>query len=112
MSASGNRSEMKSSRRLEFTEDAQLDLRSLLRYTNRTWGPEQRDRYADRMTRTIDELLAHPHLGPARDDIAPGLRSLRVGQHIIFYRLIDPTISIVRILHARMNPEQHLRGQR
>ena len=74
MSASGDRSETKSSRKLEFTKDAQLDLRSLLRYTHRAWGSEQRDRYAERVTRATHELRAHPHIGPACDDVAPDLR--------------------------------------
>ena len=111
MNASGDHSETRFSRRLEFSKDADLDLRSILRYTNRTWGSAQRDRYADRIMEATHELLAHPQIGFALDDIAPGLRSRRVGQHIIYYRVVDESIRIVRILHARMSPEQHLRGR-
>jgi toxin ParE1/3/4 len=111
MNVSGDHSETRSSRRLEFSKDADLDLRSILRYTNRTWGSEQRDRYADRLIEAMHELLVHPQIGPAQDAIAPGLRSRRVGQHVIYYRVLAESIRIVRILHARMSPEQHLRGR-
>jgi plasmid stabilization system protein ParE len=37
---------------------------------------------------------------------------LRVGQHVLYYRVFDTRITIVRILHVRMNPEDHLQGHR
>src|SRR5262245_30503889 len=109
MTASGGRSETRSSRKLEFTEDAELDLRSLLRYTNATWGPEQRDRYSDRLMGAVRDLLKHPHLGSARDDFAHGLRTLRVGQHVIFYRVFAQSIRVIRILHVKMDPLIHFK---
>ena len=109
MSASGDRSETRSSRRLEFAKDAELDLRSIVRYTKRTWGSEQQVRYGEHLLKSMQDLLSHPHLGAARGDIAPGLRNLRVGQHVIYYRVLDTSIRIVRILHVRMNSEDHLR---
>lgn len=111
MSASGDRSETKFSRRLEFAKDATLDLRSIVRYTRRTWGDKQQVRYAGRLSASMQELLSHPHLGSARDDIGPDIRNLHVGQHVIYYRVLASSIRIVRILHARMNAEEHLRGR-
>lgn len=110
MSDWADRSETKSSRRLEFTKDARLDLRSIVRYTKRTWGAERQVRYADRLLKSTNDLLSHPHLGATRVDIAPDLRNLPVGQHVIYYRVLDTSIRIVRILHVRMNPEEHLPG--
>ena len=106
MTASGDHSETKFSRRLEFTEDANLDLRSIVRYTNSTWGPEQRDRYVDRITRSFQDLLLHPLRGSAQDDVTPGLRRLHVGQHIIYYRVLDDSIRIVRILASEDGSDQ------
>lgn len=100
---------MRSSRGLEFTEEAEDDFESLLDYTRITWGLKQRDLYADRISRRINELLSCPELGVARDDLAPGLRIHRASQHIIYYLVLEGSIRIVRILHARMNPALHLR---
>jgi plasmid stabilization system protein ParE len=53
---------MRSSRKLEFAEEAEADFRSLLQYTQATWGVEQRDLYADRIMSAIQELHSHPEL--------------------------------------------------
>ena len=99
---------MRSSPRLEFTEEAESDFRALLEYTLATWGEEQRDLYAARIMSSIHELLSHPQLGPVRDDLSPGLRNRRAGQHIIFYRVYERSIRITRILHVKMDPAAHL----
>ena len=72
---------MKSSRRLEFTPEADADLRSLLADSFETWGETQQDAYADRLSTAVNELLVYPHLGRARDELQPGLRSLRAESH-------------------------------
>src|SRR5687768_7576782 len=110
MSACGDLSKMRSSRKLEFAEEAEADFRSLLQYTHATWGAEQRDLYADRIMSAIQELLSHPELGSVRNELALGLRNHRAGQHVIFYRIYDRSIRIVRILHAKMDPAAHLHG--
>src|SRR6266481_2833266 len=37
---------------------------------------------------------------PVREDLAPGLRVLPYGQYLIFYRPMDATVRIERILHG------------
>jgi len=41
-----------------------------------------------------------PGMGRRRDDLALGLRSITEGNYIIFYRLVDDGIQIVRVLHG------------
>ena len=57
---------------------------------------------SDRFLETIDEklkLLARtPHMGRARDELAPGLRSFPVGNYVLFYRPIRGGIELVRAL--------------
>jgi toxin ParE1/3/4 len=99
---------MKSSRKLVYAENAQTDLRLVLAYSFATWGGEQGDDYAERFARATQRLLTHPELGRARDDLEPGLRALPVGYHVIFYQVDDRSVTIVRILHAKMDPARHL----
>lgn len=40
--------------------------------------------------------------------IAPGLRSFPVGKYLIFYRLIDGGLEIVRVLHGARDIENLL----
>jgi toxin ParE1/3/4 len=53
-------------------------------------------------------LAQEPHKGRPRDDIREGYRKYHVGRHLIFYRQAGKDIEIIRILHDRMNIENHL----
>jgi toxin ParE1/3/4 len=58
--------------------------------------------------RALETLGANPEIGPAQDDISPGFRSYVVEQHIIYYRVIADGVTIVRILHGKMDAARHL----
>ena len=83
-------------------------MRSILAYTRQQWGENQRNDYREALNRSFDSLRANPELGRARDDLPPGVRSLVVRQHIVFYRLEADTIRVLRVLHGRMNAATHL----
>lgn len=90
------------------TDLAKSDLRSIGRYTQTTWGREQRNVYLTRLDECFHLLAQEPERGRACDDIRPGYRQYHVGRHLIFYRAIEEGIEIVRILHDRMDVEAHL----
>src|SRR5438128_1336060 len=46
----------------------------------------------------FDQIGDCPKIGPARDEIRPGLRSVPVGKYVIFYRLAPAGPEIVRIV--------------
>lgn len=60
---------------------------------------------ADRLLERIDASCAliaeNPALGPARDDIRPGLRYFVVCAYLILYRITDKGIEMVRVVHGR-----------
>jgi toxin ParE1/3/4 len=43
----------------------------------------------------------YPCSGAQREDIAPGVRHLLVGEYLTLYRVHDDAIEIVRVLHGR-----------
>jgi toxin ParE1/3/4 len=90
------------------TERAKTDLRSIGRYTQATWGHEQRNRYLARLDAWFHLLAREPHRGRACDDIRAGYRKYHVGWHLIFYRVSPEGLEIIRILHDRMDIENHL----
>ena len=52
-------------------------------------------------------LAATPSMGSQRDDLSPGIRSLAVGNYVIFYRPLEDGVRIMRVLHgARDLPSQ------
>jgi toxin ParE1/3/4 len=46
------------------------------------------------------KIVDNPLAFPAREDLAPGLRVLPQGQYLIFYRPMDTTVRVERILHG------------
>ena len=86
------------------THAAKADLKAIARYTEETWGRDQRNRYLALLDRSFHEVVANPLLGRDCSDIRAGYRKHRVGKHMVFYRqsATGPT-EIVRILHERMD---------
>ncbi len=56
----------------------------------------------------ISKMAKSPLLGKSRDYLRPGYRSIQLERHLIFYRVTDTAVEIVRVLHDSMDPELHL----
>ncbi len=90
-------------RGLVLTVQVRRNLSDLLLASEQRWGRQQRIAYRARLAGALRDLVQFPHLGRSRDDIAPGVRALPVGQHVDFYRADDASVTIIRILHQRMD---------
>jgi len=59
---------------------------------------------ADRLLEVLDQkslaLARNPHMGMARDDIAPGVRHFPVGNYLILYRALEDGVEVVRYVHG------------
>ena len=88
--------------------EAKRDLETIWLYTLEEWGLEQANRYTDELTDVFAQLAVGPQLGAACDHILTGYRRSRVGRHVVYYRMTDYGIVVVRILHDRMLPTRHL----
>lgn len=64
-------------------------------------GVDAADRWIDRIHDRCRDLLVDPLGGRARDDLAPGLRSVVVRPWVVFYRTTEDRVEIVRVLHGR-----------
>jgi toxin ParE1/3/4 len=63
---------------------------------------------ADRLIGSITDrfflLASYPNLGRARDeDLRHGLRTFPVGEYVIFYRIEDESVVILRVLRGNRN---------
>jgi toxin ParE1/3/4 len=91
------------------TQKAKEDLLAIGRYTRKQWGKAQQRRYLIQLDSAFHDLADKPGLGRACDDVREGYFKYGVGKHVIFYRHTGKErIEIVRILHGRMDIEQHL----
>ena len=84
---------------------AETDLRSIAEYTLRTWGLAQSERYVTSIMECCQLLAGRPLLGRACDSVRPGLRRMEHLEHVIFYRVVEDKLVVVRILHRSMIPE-------
>jgi toxin ParE1/3/4 len=92
--------------RFRFSRRAETDLYDIGRYTLRTWGEAQADRYIGELEDCCQLLADNPALGRPCDEIRPGLHRMEQGKHVVFYREESGGILISRILHQRMLPDK------
>jgi toxin ParE1/3/4 len=95
---------MPDARRVVWSPQAEDDLRSIWYYFVSIASPEIADKLLREITLASVRLSERPFLlGRVRDEIRPGLRSTLVSPYVIFYRVTEVTIEVVRVLHQRRN---------
>lgn len=82
------------------SEAADKDLEDIFDYTLNHFGFDQAEKYLLEIEEVFQILVLHPESGKARNEIKEGLYSFPKDNHIIFYRVLDKYIRIVRILHG------------
>ena len=93
-------------RRIELSQQTKEDFRDILSYTLTTWGESQLAKYRASINDALNVTLHNPSAG--RPSVKPTLKVLAVEHHRIFYRTVDDTIYVVRILHERMDTSRLL----
>ena len=78
---------------------AEADLTEILDYLNERSPPAAR-RFATALTERCRLLGTSPKMGRARDEIAPGVRSVVVEKYIVLYRPTPEAVLILRIMHG------------
>lgn len=95
-------------RELRLARRADHDLDDIYRHGVEAFGLAVADRYAVAMMATLDGLCAFPFSGSSVESSEPGLRRKPCGAHLIFYRVNDKAVEVIRILHQHMDPARHL----
>jgi toxin ParE1/3/4 len=91
---------------LRLSDRAKLDFRDILSHTMQIWGERQFIEYKGIPDAALKQIERNPDLG--RERLLPGFRSFQAGNHVIFYRIDESSIHVVRILHGRMDFTRHL----
>jgi len=64
---------------------------------------ETGERFFQNFARRCQQLVNFPNLGRSYTEIRPDLRGLSLNGYIIFYRILDDGIEILRVVSGRRN---------
>lgn len=98
--------------RYRLTPKAAADLRDIRAYIAGRGTTTAAARWIGTLRQRFRRLAETPGMGRARDDLAPDLRSLAVGDYLIFYRERSGGIQIVHVLHGARDIERIFREER
>ena len=94
----------------KFTEQAEHDLGGIIDFTILQWGQSQALKYVDGLEELLGSLAGSPVLGTKKDELYKGLLSFPYVSHVLFYVENADGITVIRILHKRMDSKKQLSG--
>lgn len=92
----------------EISNLALKDIDDIWEYTAKHWSKQQANKYYKDIFEVINEICRNTASGKPIDHIKKGHRRINVNSHMIIYKVQEETIYIDRILHQKMDIEQHL----
>jgi len=93
---------------IEYSFRANNDLTEIWLYGEANWGSNRADEYLLQLTDRVDWLAENQQLVSKRDIVREGILSFVDGAHAIYFIANSDTLTIIRILHQRMDPKKHL----
>ena len=90
------------------TPGAQADLEDIWDFGEAEWGADRAERYLRALQRGMETVASDPRRGRSCEDIRPGYFKFAAGSHLIFYRLAQGHVVVVRVLHQSMDFDRHL----
>jgi toxin ParE1/3/4 len=81
------------------SRQAEADLDELWLYIA-AHNPDAADRMVDAVLEGSRMHVRFPGMGQSRDELRPGLRCFVVSPYVVFYRPVEDTIEVLRILHG------------
>ena len=93
-------------RPLIWSLEARADLTDIWNYYARVAGPHTANNIARRIGEACRLLEDHPYAGQPRNEVRPDLRSVVASPHVVFYRVIEDVVEIVRVIDGRRDLDQ------
>lgn len=97
----------KKMRHYKLSSDAALDMDEIFDYSIKEFASKQAFDYASKIHSLFLKLTEQPEIGRKRNEIKVGLRSIPIGEHIFFYRILKDKIRILRVLHRSRDIPRH-----
>jgi toxin ParE1/3/4 len=86
-----------------WSSDALADLAAIWDYYARVAGRHTAEKFIREIGTACRVLEDFPLAGRSRDEVRPGLRSVAVRPHVVFYRVANDRAEIVRVLDGRQD---------
>jgi len=86
-----------------WSPDALADLDAIWNYYVRVAGRNTADKVSREIGKVVCVIEDHPLAGRSRAEVRPGLRSVAASPHVVFYRVADGLVEIVRVLDGRQD---------
>lgn len=88
--------------KVTFSPKSRQDLLDIGDYIARK-SPANARRFVGKLMAQGQRIGSSPMGYVGREDLAPGLRMAALGRYVIFFRLIDGTVRIERVVHGARN---------
>jgi toxin ParE1/3/4 len=85
--------------RLDVSQAARADLMEIHAYSRRMWGIARATAYLGGLREALRSLARGDASGQRADDVTADLRRLVVGSHVVWFRIEDESLRIIRVLH-------------
>ena len=85
------------------SKKAVSDLEEIWLYTVDKWSITQADRYYSLIFDEIHYICRNPSAGKPMDHVRKGYRATKVKSHLVFYRVLEDRVEVIRVLHERMD---------
>jgi plasmid stabilization system protein ParE len=95
--------------RIQVTAEARRDWRAILRYLQQKFGPATEQQAIILLQQLFANLLRNPGRGrPVKSEVYPDLRVCILKKSLVFYRVSEGVIRVVRIMDGRQDPRRWL----
>ncbi|UVC17868.1 type II toxin-antitoxin system RelE/ParE family toxin [Mesorhizobium onobrychidis] len=95
-------------RTVRLSPKAKADLDDIWDHSLKDWGLERAEAYILTVHSIINLIDQFPAMAKNAENIRPGLLKYPIGSLVLFLRIGDQYIDIVRILHQRLDYPRHL----
>ncbi|GAA6616476.1 type II toxin-antitoxin system RelE/ParE family toxin [Scytonema sp. NUACC26] len=92
---------------IKITPLARKDLKEILKYTQRRWGAEQKERYKVLLDTAIKRISEFPTIGKFLEGLPENCLAYYTGRHVIVYLVRETHLEIIRILYDGMDLKRH-----
>ena len=90
------------------SKQAESDVERLIKSSYLSFGFEVTDKYQKGLNNCFNLLASEPSIGISADSLRSKYRKFPYKSHVVYYKVRQKDIFIVRLLHERMNEFKHL----
>jgi len=94
--------------KLKLSPKAINDLEEVYEYTLSNWGTKQAEKYQDELFEQMTRIAHDSQIGSTYLFSKGNYQKFKINKHLIFYRIENEDLVVVRILHERMDFKSRL----